>query len=49
MNKTQQIKLYEEAFETEIFIDTIIKLYHDRRDLFDMVKRKITTEISRRK
>lgn len=43
-----QIKLYEETHEMEIFIDTIIKLYHDRRDLFDMVKRITNKRACRR-
>jgi len=48
MNETQQIKLYEEAHESEIFLDTIIKLYHERRDLFELVKRITIAKISRR-
>ena len=49
MHEYQQIKLYEEAFEQEIFLDTIIKLYRDRRDLYDILKRAIEKKISRRK
>ena len=48
MYETQEIKLFEEMHETEIFLDTIIKLYHDRRDLFDMVKRRYAYSYSRR-
>ncbi len=43
----EEIKLYEETHETEIFLDTIIKLYHNRRDLFDMVKRITTINANR--
>lgn len=48
MNEAQEIKLFEEMHETEIFLDTIIKLYHNRRDLFDMVKRRYAYSYSRR-
>lgn len=48
MNEAQTIKLYEEMHETEIFLDTIIKLYHGRRDLFNMVKKRYAYSYSRR-
>lgn len=48
MNEAQAIKLYEEAHEAEIFLDTIIKLYRDRRDLFNFIKRRYEYSKSRR-
>ena len=48
MYETQEIKLFEEMHETEIFLDTIIKLYRDRRDLFNFIKRRYEYSKSRR-